>query len=87
MDLRLRTEGTADLKISKVLTGNRIRNIPPCGAVPQATAPPLAAYGLYSDKFVTSYAEGQSRINLFDVNSLRKMRRKSKNVGVWVDYK
>jgi hypothetical protein len=34
----MRSEGIGHLKISKYPTGNRTRNFPPCGAVPQPTA-------------------------------------------------
>jgi len=45
VDLRLRTERLGDFKISKVVSGTLIRNIPPCGVVTQATARPLAPFG------------------------------------------
>ena len=45
VDPGMRTEGIDELKISKGPIGNRIRNLPPCGAVPQETAPPLAPCG------------------------------------------
>jgi len=35
----IRTDGIGRLKFSKDCTGNRTRNLPSCGAVPQITSP------------------------------------------------
>jgi hypothetical protein len=50
----MRTEGIGLLKISKDSTGNRIWNLPSCGAIPQPTAPLAAVFSMNVPVFVFS---------------------------------
>jgi len=61
----MRTEGVRRLKIYKEPTGNRTRNLAPCGVLPQLLAPSSGHIGVYAKQFTHTHTHTHIYIYIY----------------------